>query len=39
MSMNNFNVGDIYKENWRPTVKDIENFSKLSGDFNFGIFI
>ena len=34
MSMNNFNVGDIYKENWRPTVKDIENFSKLSGDYN-----
>ena len=34
MSLNNFNVGDIYKENWKPTVKDIENFSKLSGDYN-----
>ena len=34
MSLNNFNVGDIYKENWKPTVKDIENFAKFSGDFN-----
>ena len=29
-----FKVGDIYLEEWIPTLDDINNYAKLSGDYN-----
>ena len=29
-----FKVGDIYLEEWIPSLEDINNYAKLSGDYN-----
>ena len=33
-SIKEFKIGQIYTEEWTPTLKDIKKYAKLSGDYN-----